>query len=116
VRPARGEPPDAADSPALSGTRIQLAEAIDLRPDQVRIQASNVVQSDTFVFRVAELADWTDASEQAVQDAQAAAEEARRAHEDATERLEAARDRIHDLEHDREQMDARQHAIEIRPR
>ena len=110
----RADPPDEDDdSPAMSGTRVQLAEAIDLRPDQIRIQASNVVQSDTFVFRVAELEDWSEQSQQAVEDAQTAAEEARREHEQAIERLEAARDRIHDLEQERDAMTAREHAIEI---
>lgn len=127
----RNEEPDEDDeSVAMSGTRIHLAEAIDLRPDQIRIQASNIVQSDTFVFRVAELEDWSEQSQQAVEDAQAAAEEAQREHEQATERLEAARERIRDLEqeqreaeneraHDRtvdreiaRQM-AREHAMEI---
>ena len=88
----RADPPDEDDdSPAMSGTRVQLAEAIDLRPDQIRIQASNVVQSDTFVFRVAELEDWSEQSQQAVEDAQTAAEEARREHEQAIERLEGVR-------------------------
>lgn len=109
----RAEAPDEDDSPAMSGTRIALADAIDLRPDQIRIEASNVVQSDTFVFRVAELEDWSEASQQAVEDAQMAAEEARRAHEEATERLEAARERISDLEHDQEAMSAREHAREV---
>lgn len=127
----RSEAPEEDDeSPAMSGTRIQLAEAIDLRPEQIRIQASNIVQSDTFVFRVAELEDWSEQSQQAVDDAQAAAEEAQREHEQAVERLEAARERIQDLEQqqreaendrvrDRE-MDrerarqiAREHAMEI---
>ena len=110
----RAEAPEADDeSPAMSGTRIQLADAIDLRPDQIRIQAANVVQSDTFVFRVAELEDWSEQSQQAVEDAQAAAEEARHEHEQAVERLEAARERIHDLEQERDEMTARDHAIEI---
>ena len=37
----RGNAPAEIESPAMAGTRIQLAEAIDLRPDQIRIQASN---------------------------------------------------------------------------
>ena len=111
----RGNAPAEIDSPAMAGTRIQLAEAIDLRPDQIRIQASNVVQSDTFVFRVAEMEDWSDQSQQAAEDAWHAAEGAQRAHQEATERLQAAEERIQDLEQDQEQesFDARQHAIEI---
>lgn len=110
----RADPPNEDDSsPAMMPTQHQLAGALELDPDQVRIHATNVVQSDTFVFRVAEMEDWTEASAQAVEDAQAAAEDARRAHDDATERLEAARERISELEADREQMNARQHAIEI---
>ncbi|MCX7358378.1 MAG: ATP-binding protein [Alphaproteobacteria bacterium] len=109
----RSEAPDEDDeSPAMSGTRIQLAEAIDLRPDQIRIQASNVVQSDTFVFRVAEMEDWTEQSQQAIEDAQAAAEQAQLEHEQATERLQAARERIQDLEN--EATDARAAGEEIR--
>ena len=111
----RDNAPAEIDSPAMAGTRIQLAEAIDLRPDQIRIQASNVVQSDTFVFRVAEMEDWSDQSQQAAEDAWHAAEGAQRAHQEATERLQAAEERIQDLEQDQEQesFDARQHAIEI---
>ncbi len=109
----RGDPPEEIDSPAMAGTRIQLAEAIDLRPDQVRIQASNVVQSDTFVFRVAELEDWTEQSQQAAQDAWEAAEDAQRAHQEATERLQAAQERINDLEQDEHAFDERRHAMEI---
>ncbi len=109
----RGEAPEDVDSAAMAGTRLQLAEAIDLRPDQIRIQASNVVQSDTFVFRVADLEDWTDQSQQAVEDAWQAAEEAQRSHEEAAERLQAAEERIQDLEQDQEAFDARRHAIEI---
>lgn len=113
----RSEEPDEDDnSVAMSSTRLQLAEAIDLRPDQIRIQASNIVQSDTFVFRVAELEDWSEQSQQAVEDAQAAAEDAQREHEQATERLEAARERIRDLEQEQREaaMNAREHDIEIR--
>ncbi|MBX3429828.1 MAG: HAMP domain-containing protein [Hyphomonadaceae bacterium] len=110
----RTEPPDEDDdSPAMSATRSQLAQAIELRPDQIHIQASNVVQNDTFVFRVAERADWTEQSQQAVADAQAAADEARREHDEAVERLEAARERIRDLEQERDEMSAHEHAIEI---
>ncbi|MBN8608753.1 MAG: hypothetical protein J0L81_17685, partial [Caulobacterales bacterium] len=109
----RADPPEEIDSPAMSSTRIELAEAIDLRPDQIRIQASHVVQSDTFVFRVAELEDWTEQSQQAVEDAQAAAEQARADHEEAAERLGAARERIIELEHEQEEMTAHQHAREI---
>jgi signal transduction histidine kinase len=109
----RADPPEEIDSPAMSTTRIELADAIDLRPDQIRIQASNVVQSDTFVFRVAELEDWTEQSQQAVEDAQAAAEQAWAEHEEAAERLEAARVRISELEHEQEAMTAHQHAREI---
>lgn len=109
----RGDAPAEIDSPAMAGTRIQLADAIDLRPDQIRIQASNVVQSDTFVFRVAEMEDWTEQSQQAAEDAWRAAEEAQRAHEEAADRLQAAEERIRDLENDQEAFDARQHAIEI---
>jgi len=107
----RAEPPEEVDSPAMSSTRIALADAIDLRPDQIRIQATNVVQSDTFVFRVAGLEEWTEASQQAAEDAQMAVEEARLAREEATERLQAARERIRDLE--QQQAEARQHAIEM---
>ncbi|MBL8545013.1 MAG: HAMP domain-containing protein [Hyphomonadaceae bacterium] len=109
----RAEPPEEIESPAMDDTRIQLAEALDVTPDQIRIQASNVVQNDTFVFRVAELEDWTEQSQQAAEDAWEAAEEARRAHQEAAERLQAAEERIEGLEHDREEMNAREHAIEI---
>lgn len=109
------EPEEDDESVAMSSTRIQLAEAIDLRPDQIRIQASNIVQSDTFVFRVAELEDWSEQSQQAVEDAQAAAEEAQVEHEQAMERLEAARERIRDLEQEqREAMNDRQRDMEER--
>lgn len=111
----RSDEPADDDSPAMSGTRIQLADAIDIRPDQIRIQATNIVQSDTFVFRVAELQDWSEQSQQAVEDAQAAAEEAQLEHEQATERLEAARERIRDLEQQqREAMNDRAHDREMR--
>lgn len=110
----RAEPPEEVDSPAMTPTQHRLAGALELEPDQVRIRATNVVQSDTFVFRVAGVEEWTEASEQAVEDAQAAAEEARLAHEEATERLEAARERIRDLEDAQTRFDARQHDAEIR--
>ncbi len=111
----RGDEPEDDDSPAMSGTRIQLADAIDIRPDQIRIQATNIVQSDTFVFRVAELEDWSEQSQQAVEDAQAAAEEAQLEHEQATERLEAARERIRDLEQEQQEaMNDRDHDRQVR--
>ncbi|MEQ1820513.1 MAG: ATP-binding protein [Terricaulis sp.] len=111
----RGDEPEDDDSPAMSGTRIQLAAAIDIRPDQIRIQATNIVQSDTFVFRVAELEDWSEQSQQAVEDAQAAAEEAQLEHEQATERLEAARERIRDLEQEQQEaMNDREHDRMVR--
>lgn len=109
----RAEPPEEVDSAAMTPVQHQLAAALELDPDQVRIRAANVVQSDTFVFRVAELENWTEASQQAVEDAQAAADEARRAHEEAVERLEAARERIDDLERDREEMNSHQLALEV---
>ncbi|MEZ5957108.1 MAG: ATP-binding protein [Hyphomonadaceae bacterium] len=109
----RAEPPEEADSVAMAPTQHQLAAALDLEPEQVRIQAANIVQNDTFVFRVAELQDWTEASQQAIEDAQTAAEEARRSHEEAAERLEAARDRIRDLEIDHERMNAHERAAEV---
>lgn len=109
----RDEPPEETETAAMIPVQHQLAGALELQPDQIRIQAANVVQNDTFVFRVAELEDWSEASQQAVEDAQTAAEDARRAHEEATERLEAARERIRDLEQDQEQMNARQHAAEV---
>ena len=109
----RAEPPEEVDSAAMTPVQHQLASALELDPDQVRIQAANVVQSDTFVFRVAELEDWTEASQQAVEDAQAAADAAPRAHEEATARLEAARERIDDLERDREEMNSQQLALEV---
>lgn len=110
----RADPPNEDESStAMMPTQHQLAGALELDPDQVRIHATNVVQSDTFVFRVAEMEDWTEASAQAVEDAQAAAEEARRAHDEAIERLEAARERISDLEEAQQETNARQHAIEL---
>src|SRR5690606_10019637 len=62
----RAEPPEEVDSAAMTPVQHQLAAALELDPDQVRIRAANVVQSDTFVFRVAELENWTEASQQAV--------------------------------------------------
>lgn len=109
----RAEAPEEIESPAMESTRLQLAEAIAVQPDQIRIRASNVVQNETFVFRVAELEDWSELSQQAAEDAWRAAEEAQRAHEEATERLQAAEERIDDLEQDREGLDARDRAMEI---
>lgn len=110
----RNDPPVEVDSPTMLDTRTQLASALDIRPDQIRIQASNVVQSDTFVFRVAEMQDWTEQSQQAADDARQAAEDAQLEHEQAAERLQAAEERILDLEHDQElAMDARERAREI---
>jgi len=110
----RAEAPDEMDSPAMTPTQHRLASALELDPDQVRINASNVVQSDTFVFRVAGLEEWTEATDQAVEEAQHAAEEAQLAHEQAIERLEAARERIRDLEDEQTRFDARQRDAEIR--
>lgn len=108
----RGEPPEEVDSPAMERTRAQLADALALEADQVRIMASNVVQSDVFVFRVADLENWTEDTERAAEEAERVAEEARRAHAEATERVEAARERIQDLQEARARMHA-EHDVEL---
>jgi two-component system, OmpR family, sensor kinase len=97
----RAEPPEQVDSAPMRATQTQLASALDLRPEQVRIKASNVVQSDVFVFRVRDLEAWTEDAARAAEDAERIAEDVRRAHEDAMRRVEAAREQIRQIEAER---------------
>jgi signal transduction histidine kinase len=46
-----------AESPHIQLTQLQLAGALSLRPDQVRLTADHIERSDTYVFRVAEAED-----------------------------------------------------------
>jgi signal transduction histidine kinase len=48
----RRSPPRQIEVPHMSGTRIELASRLDLRPEQVRIAAGRIARSDVFVFRV----------------------------------------------------------------
>jgi len=115
----RAQPPEKVESPAMHLTQVQLAGALDLHPDQVRISASNVVQSDVFVFRVRDMEAWTEESERSAEEAEQLAEEARRAHEQAVERVEAARERIREAQEERARMDeehadaAREHQMAL---
>lgn len=47
-------PPLREESPHTNITRLQLAGALELRPDQVRLTAEHIERSDTFVFRVSD--------------------------------------------------------------
>jgi len=96
----RNQPPEEIDSEAMMPVQHQLAHALELDPDQVRIKAANVVQSDVFVFRVQDVESWMEGSERAAEEAERIAEEVQLAHEEATARIEAARDRIRDAEED----------------
>ncbi|MGD9967334.1 MAG: ATP-binding protein [Hyphomonadaceae bacterium] len=96
----RNQPPEEIDSAAMMPVQHQLAHALELDPDQVRIKAANVVQSDVFVFRVQDVESWMEGSERAAEEAERIAEEVQLAHEEATARIEAARDRIRDAEED----------------
>lgn len=106
----RQNPPDEIDSPAMFATQRQLADALDLDMDQVRIKAANVVQSDVFVFRVQDVESWVQDSEAAADEAERMADEVREAHQRATERIEAARDRMREAEEDRAEA---QHELEV---
>lgn len=99
----RAAPPEEIDSPAMAPTRHQLAQALDLSSDQVVIKASNVVQSDVFVFRVQDVDNWMQNSEQAAEEAERVAEEVRRAHDQATERILEAREQMRQAEEERQQ-------------
>jgi signal transduction histidine kinase len=99
----RANPPEEIDSPAMAPTRHHLAEALDLSSDQVVIKATNVVQSDVFVFRVQDVEGWMEDSEHAAEEAEHIAEEVRRAHEEATERILEARERMREAEEERQQ-------------
>ena len=46
-----------AESPHIHLTQMQLAGALSLRPDQVRLSADHIERGDTYVFRVAEAED-----------------------------------------------------------
>jgi signal transduction histidine kinase len=99
----RAAPPEEIDSPAMAPTRHQLAQALELSSDQVVIKASNVVQSDVFVFRVQDVEDWMEDSEHAAEEAERVAEEVRRAHDQATERILEAREQMRHAEEERQQ-------------
>lgn len=99
----RANPPEEIDSPAMAPTRHHLAQALDLSSDQVVIKATNVVQSDVFVFRVQDVEDWIEDSEHAAEGAEHIAEEVRRAHDEATERILEARERMREAEEERQQ-------------
>jgi signal transduction histidine kinase len=98
----RANPPEEIDSAAMAPTRHQLAQALDLSSDQVAIKATNVVQSDVFVFRVQDMEDWTEDSEHAAEEAERIAEEVQRAHDEATERILNARERMREAEEERQ--------------
>jgi signal transduction histidine kinase len=98
----RNQPPEEIDAPAMAPTRHQLAAALDLESDQVRINATNVVQSDVFVFRVQDVESWMEHSEDAAEEAERVAEEVQRAHDEATERILEARERMREAEEERE--------------
>jgi signal transduction histidine kinase len=106
----RQNPPEEIDSPAMFATQRQLATALDLEMDQVRIKAANVVQSDVFVFRVQDVESWMEDSEHAAEEAERMAEEVREAHQRATERIEAARDQMREAEEERAEA---QHELEV---
>jgi two-component system OmpR family sensor kinase len=106
----RSTPPEQIESAPMQAAQHQLAHALDLEPEQVAIKASNVVQSDVFVFRVQDVESWMEDSESAAEEAERIADEVQQAHEEATARIEAARDRMHDAEEDharaREELDS----------
>ena len=102
----RGDGPGESESPVMRATQVELADALDLQPEQVRIRAANVVQSDTFVFRVADMDSWLEHSMHAAEDAERIAEEVQQAHEEAIERVEVARERIRQIQDERARLDA----------
>jgi two-component system OmpR family sensor kinase len=99
----RANPPEEIDSPAMAPTRHQLAAALELSSDQVVIKATNIVQSDVFVFRVQDAESWMEDSEHAAEEAEHVAEEVRRAHDEATERILEARERMREAEEERQE-------------
>lgn len=103
----RDEPPRETSSVHVRPTTAELAMALELRPDQVRLYAQHIERSETFVFRVANMDELTREAERAAADAEririemenadftheheaeAAAERAEAAQEEAEYRAEA---------------------------
>lgn len=66
----RDEPPRETDSVYVRPTTAELAMALELRPDQVRLYAQHVERNETFVFRVANMDELTREAERAAADAE----------------------------------------------
>ncbi len=88
----RDGPPDSEDSPVMFGTRLELAQMLDLDREQVQVHADHVrTDGDMFVFRVGTVDGWT---EEVVSSAEAEriADEVRTAYARAEEKLAQARE------------------------
>src|SRR5690606_27752342 len=109
----RASPPEKTHSPYMHMTQAQLAGALELEPDQVRLAAAHVATDDTFVFRVLDIEAFNDQVFD-VAEVEQVAEEARRAHEAAAERLADARERMEEVARARTEAlnDAREHRTE----
>lgn len=105
----RAQPPEKSESPYMRITQRQLAGALDLHPNQVRIVAAQVVRNDVFVFRVRNIEEITRDAERAAREAEHVRREAERAERDAeraeieaeraapdSEAYEAAMERAHE--------------------
>lgn len=99
----RQQRPRNHDSHDLRMTQIQLANALDLPPEQVVALATRIKTDDTFVFRVADVEGLTEDVISA-EEASRISDEVRQAYEDAAQRAEEARERV------REAVEARRDA------
>ena len=66
----RDEPPRETSSVHIRPTTAELAMALELRPEQVRLYAQHIERSETFVFRVADMDELTREAERAAADAE----------------------------------------------
>lgn len=100
----REDAPERSDSPFMHMTQHQLASALELPPNQVRVAAEQVTTDDAFVFRVRDIAEAVGEANIAAAEVERVAAEVERVQEAAEARAEAARARAMAAAEEREEM------------
>lgn len=111
------EAPEFADDPHhMAQARAELAQRLDLTPDQVQLEAERVVSSDVFVFRVQDVEELRREALEGLREALVEAEEDRRdadrSAREAEDAIRAAEDAVREAR--RASADEQQEALQMR--